>query len=89
MDLFEIQPPSSPRGLLAKYLFEFEKNALSFDYKERKDLKTSETKIYTLHGVEQHDNFLNQTFENTDKHITIVSPWLTGKSWSKRVFLIP
>lgn len=39
MDLFEIQPPSSPRGLLAKYLFEFEKNALSFDYKERKDLK--------------------------------------------------
>lgn len=77
MDLFEVQPASSPRGLLAKYLFESEKNALSFDYKERKDLKTSETKIYTLHGVEQHDNFLNQTFENTDKHITIVSPWLT------------
>lgn len=48
MDLFEIQPPSSPRGLLAKYLFESEKNALTFDYKERKDLKTSETKIYTL-----------------------------------------
>lgn len=47
MDLFEIQPPSSPRGLLAKYLFESEKNALTFDYKERKDLKTSETKIYT------------------------------------------
>ncbi|HBC9284873.1 TPA: ATP-binding protein, partial [Escherichia coli] len=46
MDLFEIQPPSSPRGLLAKYLFESEKNALTFDYKERKDLKTSETKIY-------------------------------------------
>lgn len=77
MDLFEVQPASSPRGLLAKYLFESEKNALSFDYKERKDLKTSGTKIYTLHGVEQHDNFLNQTFENTSKHITIVSPWLT------------
>lgn len=60
-----------------------------FDYKERKDLKTSGTKIYTLHGVEQHDNFLNQTFENTSKYITIVSPWLTGKSWSKPVFLIP
>ncbi len=42
MDLFEVQPASSPRGLLAKYLFESEKNALSFDYKERKDLKTSE-----------------------------------------------
>ncbi|HGF6416017.1 TPA: AAA domain-containing protein, partial [Escherichia coli] len=87
MDLFEIQPPSSPRGLLAKYLFESEKNALTFDYKERKDLKTSETKIYTLHGVEQHDNFLNQTFENTDKHITIVSPWLTWQKLEQTGFL--
>ncbi|EFF3597741.1 DNA helicase, partial [Escherichia coli] len=87
MDLFEILPPSSPRGLLAKYLFESEKNALSFDYKERKDLKTSGTKIYTLHGVEQHDNFLNQTFENTDKHITIVSPWLTWQKLEQTGFL--
>ncbi|MEF8351209.1 AAA domain-containing protein, partial [Escherichia coli] len=87
MDLFEVQPASSPRGLLAKYLFESEKNALSFDYKERKDLKTSETKIYTLHGVEQHDNFLNQTFENTDKHITIVSPWLTWQKLEQTGFL--
>lgn len=87
MDLFEIQPPSSPRGLLAKYLFESEKNALTFDYKERKDLKTSETKIFTLHGVEQHDNFLNQTFENTGKHITIVSPWLTWQKLEQTGFL--
>ncbi len=87
MDLFEVQPASSPRGLLAKYLFESEKNALSFDYKERKDLKTSETKIYTLHGVEQHDNFLNQTFENTSKHITIVSPWLTWQRLEQTGFL--
>ncbi|EPU3903214.1 AAA domain-containing protein, partial [Escherichia coli] len=87
MDLFEIQPASSPRGLLAKYLFESEKNALTFDYKERKDLKTSETKIYTLHGVEQHDNFLNQTFEDTDKHITIVSPWLTWQKLEQTGFL--
>ncbi|HCN1161149.1 TPA: DNA helicase, partial [Escherichia coli] len=87
MDLFEVQPPSSPRGLLAKYLFESEKNALSFDYKERKDLKTSGTKIYTLHGVEQHDNFLNQTFENTSKYITIVSPWLTWQKLEQTGFL--
>ncbi|EIW7682135.1 DNA2/NAM7 family helicase, partial [Salmonella enterica] len=87
MDLFEIQPASSPRGLLAKYLFESEKNALFFDYKEREDLKTSETKIYTLHGVEQHDNFLNQTFENTGKHITIVSPWLTWQKLEQTGFL--
>ncbi|MCN6738756.1 phospholipase D-like domain-containing protein, partial [Escherichia coli] len=47
----------------------------------------SETKIYTLHGVEQHDNFLNQTFENTDKHITIVSPWLTWQKLEQTGFL--
>ncbi|GCN02295.1 superfamily I DNA helicase [Escherichia coli] len=87
MDLFEVQPASSPRGLLEKYLFESEKNALSFDYKERKDLKTAGTKIYTLHGVEQHDNFLNQTFENTSKHITIVSPWLTWQRLEQTGFL--
>lgn len=87
MDLFEVQPASSPRGLLAKYLFESEKNALSFDYKERKDLKNAGTKIYTLHGVEQHDNFLNQTFENTSKHITIVSPWLTWQRLEQTGFL--
>ncbi|EPO7874736.1 AAA domain-containing protein [Escherichia coli] len=87
MDLFEVQPASSPRGLLAKYLFESEKNALSFDYKERKDLKTAGTKIYTLHGVEQHDNFLNQTFENTSKHIMIVSPWLTWQRLEQTGFL--
>ncbi|STJ62636.1 superfamily I DNA helicase [Escherichia coli] len=87
MDLFEVQPASSPRGLLAKYLFESEKNALSFDYKERKDLKTAGTKIYTLHGVEQHDNFLNQTFENTSKHITIISPWLTWQRLEQTGFL--
>lgn len=87
MDLFEIQPPSSARGLLAKYLFASERNALTFDYKERNDLKTSETKIYTLHGVEQHDNFLTQTFEKTGKHITIVSPWLTWKKLEQTGFL--
>lgn len=47
MDLFEVQPASSPRGLLAKYLFESEKNALSFDYKERKDLKTCNQNLHT------------------------------------------
>ena len=80
MDLFEIQPASSARGLLAKYLFAAECNALQFEYKERKDLSAAQTQIYALHGVEQHDAFLNQTFDTIDKNITIVSPWL---SWQK------
>ncbi|WP_312229427.1 AAA domain-containing protein [Pseudescherichia sp.] len=87
MDLFEIQPASSPRGLLKKYLFADENNALYFAYKKRKDLETRETRVYTLHGVEQHDSFLNQTLDKTEKQITIVSPWLTWKKLEETGFL--
>lgn len=88
MDLFEIQPGSSPRGLLAKYLFASARNALQFEYKERPDLHTGQTLVSTLHGVEQHDAFLNQTFEAIGKSITIVSPWLTWHKLEQTGFLI-
>ncbi|WP_337049207.1 AAA domain-containing protein [Serratia fonticola] len=87
MDLFEIQPASSPRGLLAKYLFASESNALQFEYKERKDLSVAQTQISTLHGVEQHDAFLNQTFGTIGKNITVVSPWLTWQKLEQTGFL--
>lgn len=87
MDLFEVQPASSPRGLLKKYLFADEDNALSFAYKKRKDLESRETRVYTLHGVEQHDSFLNQTLEKAEKQITIVSPWLTWQKLEETGFL--
>ncbi|MDX7854705.1 AAA domain-containing protein [Aeromonas caviae] len=87
MDLFEIQPASSPRGLLAKYLFASEYHALQFEYKERKDLGTAQTQIYALHGVEQHDTFLNQTFGSIEKSITIVSPWLTWQKLEQTGFI--
>ncbi|WP_395303292.1 AAA domain-containing protein [Pectobacterium polonicum] len=87
MDLFEIQPGSSPRGLLAKYLFASTSNALQFEYKERQDLSTAQTQISTLHGVEQHDAFLNQTFDAIGKSITIVSPWLTWQKLEQTGFL--
>lgn len=87
MDLFEIQPASSPRGLLAKYLFASDHNALQFEFKERRDLSTAQTQISTLHGVEQHDAFLNQTFHSIGKSITIVSPWLTWQKLEQTGFL--
>lgn len=87
MDLFEVQPKSSPRGLLAKYLFASECNILQFEYKERKDLSATQTQIYALHGVEQHDAFLNQTFDAIGKSITIVSPWLTWQKLEQTGFL--
>ncbi|WP_019211237.1 AAA domain-containing protein [Yersinia massiliensis] len=87
MDLFEIQPASSPRGLLAKYLFASDSNALQFERQERKDLSAVQTQISTLHGVEQHDAFLNQTFDTIGKNITIVSPWLTWQKLEQTGFL--
>ena len=87
MDLFEIQSVSSPRGLLAKYLFASESNALQFEYEERKDLSAAQTQIYVLHGVEQHDAFLNQTFDTIGKSMTIVSPWLTWEKLEQTGFL--
>ncbi len=87
MDLFEIQPDSSPRGLLAKYLFASDSNALQFEFQEREDLSAAQTQISTLHGVEQHDAFLNQTLGTLGKSITIVSPWLTWPKLEQTGFL--
>ncbi|WP_413731466.1 AAA domain-containing protein [Sodalis sp. RH20] len=87
MDLFEIQPGSSPRGLLAKYVFASDSNALQFEFQERKDLSAAQTQVSTLHGVEQHDAFLNQAFDTIGKSITIVSPWLTWQKLEQTGFL--
>ncbi|EMH4163342.1 DNA helicase [Pluralibacter gergoviae] len=87
MDLFEIQPGSSPRGLLSKYLFASTHNELQFVYKEREDLSTTQTQISTLHGVEEHDAFLNQAFDSVGKSITVVSPWLTWQKLEQTGFL--
>ncbi|MDX7992768.1 AAA domain-containing protein [Xenorhabdus littoralis] len=76
MDLFELQPQSEPRGLLAKYLFANTSNALQFEYKQRDDL-TKDTIIYALHGVKQHDDFLKEIFEQVKNTVTVVSPWLS------------
>lgn len=87
MDLFEIQPGSSPRGLLSKYLFASGGNALHFEHKERKDLSAAEAPVSTLNGVKEHDTFLNQTFGTIGKSITIVSPWLTWQKLEQTGFL--
>ena len=82
MDLIDMQPAFSPRGLLATYLFASGKNALQFEFRKRQDLSSAHTHISTLHGVEQHDEFLNKALTEAKKKITIISPWL---SWQKVV----
>lgn len=87
MDLFEIQPKTSPRGLLAHYLFASGSNALQFEFEQRPDLTLAQTEISTLHGVTEHDAFLNQTLADIGHSITIVSPWLTWKKLEQTGFL--
>ncbi|WP_294911401.1 AAA domain-containing protein [Tatumella sp. UBA2305] len=87
MDLFEIQPPSSPRGLLAKYLFAVAGNALVFEFPERQDLIDDHTPVTTLHGVEQHDEFLHDSFAGVTRSILIVSPWLRWRRLEQTGFL--
>lgn len=41
-----------------------------------------------MHGVEQHDAFLNQTFNAIRQSITIVSPWLTWQKLEQTGFLV-
>lgn len=87
MDLFEIQPPSSPRGLLAKYIFASAANALQFELPERKDLTDTHTLMTTLHGVEEHDDFLNRSLAGVSRSILIVSPWLRWRRLEQTGFL--
>lgn len=87
MDLFEIQPGSSPRGLLAKFLFASGSNALEFAFPERQDLNRDRAPVTTLHGVEQHDAFLHHTFSSIKKNIMVVSPWLTWQKLEQTGFL--
>ncbi|MFJ5366764.1 AAA domain-containing protein [Pectobacterium punjabense] len=87
MDLFEIQPRSTPRGLLAHYLFNSAQNALSFVYKKRPDLASSGAEIKSLHGSEEHDEFLLRTFKQVDKKVMVVSPWISLKRMEQTGFL--
>ncbi|HDP7830362.1 TPA: DNA helicase, partial [Escherichia coli] len=87
MDLIEMQPAFSPRGLLAKYLFSSDNNALQFEFHKRQDLISAHTQISTLHGVEQHDEFLNMTLAGAQKKITIISPWLSWQKMEQTGFL--
>lgn len=72
--------------LLAKFLFASDNNALQFEFQKRQDLISAQTHISTLHGVEQHDEFLNNALAAAQQKITIISPGYPGKKWSKRGF---
>lgn len=86
MELFEIQPKNTPRGLLADYLFASKNNALSFSehsLPEREDLETFDV----LHGAQAHDSFLTHCLETVKHNITIISPWINAQKLRETGFL--
>lgn len=80
MSLFYRQSVS-PTGILAKYLYENEKNELSYIYQYsksfvREDLVSKEHPLEILTNYEEHDLFLKNIFSEAIERVVIISPWL-------------
>lgn len=80
MSLFNRQS-ISPTGLLSKYLFENEKNELSYEHQYskiflREDLVSKENPPKILMNYEEHDAFLKNIFNEATNRIVIISPWI-------------
>lgn len=76
LDIIETAPSSSPRGLLAKYLFNDERNELEFSVGQRPDLLQICDRPKLLTNAEEHDAFLSKLLGKVQRRIDIVSPWL-------------
>ena len=76
LDIIEAAPSSSPRGLLAKYLFTDERNELEFSVGRRPDLLRICGHPKLLTNAEEHDAFLSRLLREVQRKIDIVSPWL-------------
>lgn len=76
IDLFNPDRASSPRGLLARYLFSRPENALSFKTVPRRDLISPEANYALLRDARDHDAFLLDALTTATQEVHIVSPWL-------------
>lgn len=76
MDIIAGTPKSKPRGLLSKYLFQFESNELKFNAGKRPDLLQFCGQPKLLHNTVEHDAFFMQLLDKVVHRVDIVSPWL-------------
>lgn len=76
MDIFTmLQGQSSPRGLLADYLFRSSSNTLEYRVLPRKDLAKSQP-VTSLYNAEEHDRFLLEAIGRALDEVHIVTPWV-------------
>lgn len=76
LDIIAAAPQSSPRGLLAHYLFSDESNKLEFSVGQRPDLLKICGRPKLLTNADEHDAFLSKLLKEVKRKIDIVSPWL-------------
>lgn len=76
MDVFTMaQGDSSPRGILANYLFRSPHNAIEYPVLPRTDLIYSQP-VTPLYNAEAHDKFLIGAVNSALDEIHIVTPWI-------------
>ncbi len=76
MDILSSLSTATPRGLLAKFLFESPRNKLEFPNQPRRDLAPKNRSLQQLRDAEEHDNFLINIISRSKSELHIVSPWI-------------
>ncbi|WP_192878438.1 AAA domain-containing protein [Limnobaculum parvum] len=77
MDVISSASKSTPRHMLAKYLFSCEENELSFSIGSRTDLMKLCPEPKLINGAEEHDPFFLNLLSIVQTRVDMVSPWLT------------
>lgn len=77
LDVISAAPSSSPRGILAKYLFSKPENELVFKVNKRRDLLTFCAEPRLINDAQEHDQYLIELLERVKMTIAIVSPWIS------------
>lgn len=77
MDVISAASSSSPRGVLAKYLFSKPENELIFKVSQRSDLLAYCAKPRLINDAVEHDQYLIELIEHVNERVIIVSPWLS------------
>lgn len=80
MDVLELSPPSSPRGVLAGYLFRRADNALRFAAAARADLAPAASPVTQLRDAAEHDAFLLEVLAGARREVRIVTPWIRARA---------
>lgn len=87
MDNFAGAAAGTPRGLLARFLFDSQQNELAFEAQVRADLSPNSASIEVLRDAADHDAFMLKALADAKRNLTIVSPWINIATMEQVGFL--